>query len=81
MTSGASTSSMPRSPSPRQPQRRNLVQPLGLAHKYDTNAKVTSRGERSIDLNVWRVVASHCVENDFARERDFTRRPISHNMY
>jgi hypothetical protein len=40
---------------------------LRLAHENDTNTEITRGCERAINFSVWRVVASHSVENDLAR--------------
>ena len=40
---------------------------LGLADKNHFNAKVACSGQRSVNLCMRRVVATHRVENDFSR--------------
>src|SRR6266545_3697614 len=76
ITSAASTSSMPRSPSPRQPQRR--FDDLRLPNQNYPDCQVARSSQRSIDLGVRRVVATHRVENDFSRQPGFILRLISH---
>jgi hypothetical protein len=53
----------------------NLV---GLAHKNYSNSEVTCRSKRAIDLHVRRVVTSHGVENDLARQFGLMLRLTSH---
>src|SRR6201999_4191397 len=55
--------------------RLNLV---GLAHQNYLNAKIAGRSQRAINLYVRRMVTSHCVENDFARQRGLILRLSSH---
>jgi hypothetical protein len=43
------------------------LKPLGLAHEDNANTKISRGCERTIYFSVWRVVASHSVENDLAR--------------
>ena len=55
----------------------NLV---GLAHKNNSNSEVARRSQSAVNLNVRRVVASHCVENDLARQTGLILRLTSHRL-
>jgi len=52
----------------------------GLAYQNDSHSKIARRSERAVNLDVWRMVASHCVENDFARQAGFSLRLSSHEL-
>ena len=79
ITSAASTNSIPRSPSPRQPQRLQFrFNYLRLADKNYPDAQIACGSQRSVNLSVRRVVATHRVENDFSRQTGFILRLISH---
>jgi hypothetical protein len=53
----------------------NLV---SLAHKNNSHAEVARRSKGAIDLHVRRVVTSHRVENDLARQLGLMLRLTSH---
>ena len=51
---------------------------MGLAHENHTDAEVTRRSKCAIDFHVRRVVTSHGVEHDLARQRGLMLRVTSH---
>jgi hypothetical protein len=53
---------------------------VGLAHQNNSHAEVACRSKGTIDLNLWRVVTSHSVENDLARQLGLMLRLSSHNV-
>jgi hypothetical protein len=53
---------------------------VGLPDKDNAYAKVTSGSQSSIDFGLRRVVASHSVENDLARQTGFILRLASHSL-
>ena len=53
---------------------------MSLAHENDSDAEVACRSKRAINLYVGRVVTSHSVENDLARQLGLMLRLTSHNV-
>jgi len=53
---------------------------VGLAHENNSDSEVARRSKSAVDLNVRRIVTSHRVENDFARQRDLMRGLTSHRL-
>jgi hypothetical protein len=53
---------------------------VDLAHQNNADAEVARRRKRAINLHVGRVVTSHCVENDLARQLRLMLRLTSHRL-
>ena len=53
---------------------------MGLAHKNNSHAEVARRSEGAINLHVRRMVTSHRVENDLARQWGLMLRLTSHRL-
>src|SRR5262249_17357417 len=53
---------------------------VGLAHENNAHAEVARRRKRAINLHVGRVVTSHSVENDLARQLGLMLRLTWHRL-
>ena len=53
---------------------------MGLAHKNNSDSEVARRSERAVNLNVRRLITSHCVEHDLSRQWDLLLRLTSHGF-
>jgi hypothetical protein len=53
---------------------------VGLPHENHADTEVARRSKRSINLHLRRMVASHCVENDLARQLGLMLRLTSHRL-